>query len=336
MAKHHSVQDKYLTQWRKTGTENQLNIYFIPENKFIERGPGWKGFWREDFNILNKDGDEENFYLPEKVTAHIDSLGIDVIRKVDAEKQRELEGYARCYLSFYIALQYVRTPRHREELNKLIEAIIKKMMRADLDKPEKLKISKKDLLGAKPRNEEERKSIERALAMSDEELQKEVFEFMHGDEMRIKLTNPGHSKSILKVDKLAKKIFDVQWVFLVAPDESAFITSDNPCYTVSNTDTSMGVGILSPNAMTFFPLRPDLCVVLAPKIKSQRELFKKADKKSVREINLTTLKNSYRTIVARDMKHLEHITKGYDYKNHRASRDIAVSEFGDYVMFNIE
>lgn len=334
MAKHHIVQDKYLTQWRKAGTENQLNIYLIPENKYMERGPGWKGFWRDDFNILDKG--KENFYLPEKVTAHIDSLGIDVIRKVDAEKQQELKGYDRCYLSFYIALQYVRTPRHREELNKLIEAATKKMMLADLDKPEKLKVSKKDLLGAKPRNEEERKSLERALAMSDEELQKEVFEFMHGDEMRIKLTNPGHSKSILKVDKLAKKIFDVQWVFLVAPDESAFITSDSPCYTVSNTDTGMGVGILSPNAMTFFPLRPDLCVVLSPKFKSQREFFKKADKKSVREINQATLKNSYKAIVAKDKKHLEHITKGYDYKNHRASRDTIVREFDNYVMFNVK
>jgi len=33
MAKHHIVQDKYLTQLRKTGTENQLNIYVISENE---------------------------------------------------------------------------------------------------------------------------------------------------------------------------------------------------------------------------------------------------------------------------------------------------------------
>lgn len=329
--RHHIVQKQYLNQWVSDSSRNQLWVYSIPENKIIERGSEWKGFWRDDFNVLDKE--ESDFYLPEKVTAHIDSLGIDVIRKIDVEKQQELKGYNRCYLSFYIALQYVRTPRHREELDKLIEATTKKMMRADLDKPEKLKVSKKDLLDAKPRNEEERKSLKRALAMSDEELQKEIFEFMHGDEMKIKLTNPGHSKSILKVDKLAKKIFDVQWVFLVAPDESAFITSDSPCYTVSNTDPGMGVGILSPNAMTFFPLRPDLCVVLAPKFRSQREFFKEVDKKSVREINQATLKNSYRSIVARDRKHLEHLTVGYDHKNHRTSRDTVVREFGDYILF---
>lgn len=50
MAKHHIVQAKYLAQWQSSDTRNQLNIYFIPENKYIERGTGWKGFWRKDFN----------------------------------------------------------------------------------------------------------------------------------------------------------------------------------------------------------------------------------------------------------------------------------------------
>jgi len=75
MAKHHIVQGKYLAQWRKSGTENQLNIYVIEENQIIERGPGWKGFWREDYNVLEDEG--EKSYLPEDVTAIIDSKGIE-------------------------------------------------------------------------------------------------------------------------------------------------------------------------------------------------------------------------------------------------------------------
>jgi len=89
MAKHHIVQDKYLTQWRKSRAENQLNIYLIPQNKHIERGPGWKIFWRENFNIF--DENKQNFYLPEEVAACIDSLGIKVIRKNGARKNQKTQ-----------------------------------------------------------------------------------------------------------------------------------------------------------------------------------------------------------------------------------------------------
>jgi hypothetical protein len=330
---HHTVQKQYLTQWVSNDlAQNNFWVYSIPENKIIERGPNWKGFKQKDFNVLDKE--EGDFYLPEKVSAHIDSLGIQAIRRIDSAAQTQLQGYDRCYLSFYIALQYIRTPRHREELDKLIEAATLKFMRADLNTPEKLKVSKKDLLEARPRNEAEKRSLERALAMSDEELKKEVFEFMHGEDMRIKLTNSGHSKSILKVDRLARKIFDVQWVFLVPANNTAFITSDNPCYTVPTQKTNTGVGILSEYAMSFFPLRPDLCIGLIPKYKSQREHFKKLDRKGVREINQGTLENSYQSIIAREKAHLEHLTRKYDHKNHRSSRDTVVREFGDYILFS--
>lgn len=111
MARRHIVQGKYLTQWRKADTKNQLNIYFIPENRYIERGPGWKGFWRDDFNIF--DNDKDKFYLPEKVTAIIDSRGIEAIRNIDCVKQNQLNGEERSYIAFYVALQYIRTQIQR-------------------------------------------------------------------------------------------------------------------------------------------------------------------------------------------------------------------------------
>ncbi|MDD4762215.1 MAG: DUF4238 domain-containing protein [Candidatus Pacebacteria bacterium] len=333
MEHHHTVQKKYLAQWVSNElSQNNFWVYSIPENKIIEREPDWKGFKQKDFNVL--DEEEDNFYLPEKVTALIDSLGIQAIRRINPSVQNQLQGYDRCYLSFYIALQYIRTPRHREELDKFIEATTLKFMRADLNTPEKIKVSKKDLLEARPRNEAEKRSLERALAMSDDELKKEIFEFIHGKDIRIKLTNSGHSKSMLKVNRLAKNIFDIQWVFLAPVNRTAFITSDNPCYTVPTQKTKTGVGILSENAMSFFPLRPDLCICLVPKYKSQREYFNKLDRKGVREINQGTLENSYQSVIAKEKAHLEHLTRKYDHKNHRSTRDTIVRELGDYILFS--
>lgn len=332
MAKHHIVQDKYLIQWRKTDTKNQLNIYFIPENKYIERGPGWKGFWREDFNVF--DNDEDKFYLPENVTAIIDKRGIETIRRIDCIKQNQLSGEERSCVAFYVALQYIRTPRYREETDKFMEATIKYFMRQDISSPNKINISKDEILEHCLMNKREQEVFEKIKDMSDEEIKKQTFDFLHSNDFNIRLTNTGHSKNILKIEKLAKGLFEVQWLFLIAPKDSAFVTSDNPCFTLSL--TKIRTGLLSPNVIVFFPLRPDLCIAIKPSVKSQREHFLKLDKKKVKELNQLVLKNSYQCLIAKDKRQLENLTHNFDYRNHRKSREVVVREFGNYVMFNVE
>jgi hypothetical protein len=332
MAKHHIVQDKYLTQWRKSDTENQLNIYSIPDNKYIEKGPRWKGFWRKDFNVL--DDDKNKFYLPENVTAIIDTRGIETIRKIDGNKQNQLSGEERSCVAFYVALQYIRTPRYREETDKFMEAAIKYFMKKDISSPEKISISKDEILKHSPKDKCEQEAIEKIKDMSDEEIKNQIFNSLYSNNLHICLTNTGHSKNILKIEKLAKGLFEVQWLFLIAPKDSAFVTSDNPCFTLS--PTKIRTGLLSPNVVVFFPLRPDLCIAIKPSIKSQREYFLKLDKKKTKELNQLVLKNSYQFLIAKDKKQLENLTYNFNYKNHRKSRDVAISEFGNYVMFNVE
>ena len=331
MAKHHTVQDKYLAQWKKTETDNQLNIYVIPENKIIERGPRWKGFWREDFNMLDEG---EKPYLPEDVTALIDTKGIDAIRKIDPLKQEQLTGMDRSCVAFYVALQYIRTPRHREEVDKLIEAQTQYFMSKDLSAPEKMGLTKEKVLEHIPQNDYEKKALEQVKGMTQEEINKQLFDTISNKEYHVELTNAGHSKGILKVDRFAKKVFEIQWLFLIAPQGSSFITSDNPCFTIA--PGKIMNGLLSPLATVIFPLRPDICVYIRPGKISKVEHYMRLNRKEVRDINAIILSNSYQCAVAKDQAHLEHLVKGYDHANHRKSRDVAVSESGDYVMFNVE
>lgn len=331
MAKHHIVQDKYLAQWRKTATDNQLNVYVIPENKIIERGPGWKGFWRDDFNKLDEG---EKPYLPEDVTAIIDSKGIDSIRKIDTAKQEQLDGMDRSCVAFYVALQYIRTPRHREETNKLVEAQTQYFMKKDLSVPEKMGLTKEKILEHIPTNEYERKALEHIKGMTQDEINKQLFDTINNKGYRVELTNAGHSKGILKVDRMAKKIFEIQWLFLIAPQGTSFITSDNPCFTIA--PGKIMNGLLSPIATVIFPLRPDLCIYMKPGLKSQTEHYMQLGEKEMRDINMLILSNSYQSAIAKDRAQLEDLTKDFDHTNHRKSRDIAISESGDYVMFNVE
>jgi len=170
--------------------------------------------------------------------------------------------------------------------------------------------------------------------MTQEEINQQLFDTINNKEYRVELTNAGHSKGILKVDRLAKKIFEIQWLFLIAPQGTSFITSDNPCFTIA--PGKIMNGLLSPIATVIFPLRPDLCIYMRPGMKSQTEHYMQLDEKEVRDINALILSNSYQCALTKNREQLEDLIKNFDYTKHRQSRDVAISESGDYVMFNVQ
>lgn len=330
--KHHTVQDKYLAQWKKDGTPNHLNIYFIPTNKIQTGNTKTPAFWKEDYNILKDE--ESTSYLPENVTAVIDTKGIEAIKNIDIINKTILTGEQRSYISFYVVLQYLRTPRFREETDKMIAEQTKFLMRKDIDSVDKVSLSKETLLRETPKNDRDREAIEKIKGMTEKEINEEVFTLLHSENFGVKLNTSGHSKILLKADKHAKEFFKIQWTFLIAPKGTSFITSDNPCFTIS--PTKLMNGLLSPKSTVVFPLRPDVCIYAKPAIKNQTEQFVRLDKSQVRAINKLILSNSYECIVAKDEAQLKNLTTSFDHTNHRKSRDVSVSEFGDYVMFNIE
>lgn len=331
MSKDHIVQDKYLAQWRIPDTENKLNIFIISEQKHKESNSKWPGFWEKDFNVLEDENGTS--HLPEQVTAIIDTKGIEAIRKINAVNQEELSGENRSAIAFYVALQYIRTPRHREETDKFMAANIQHFMKKGLQTPDDVGMSKEEILKHKPVNKKEEEALKKVREMSENEINTQVFDFIHSEDFKAGLTKTGHSKSILKVDRLAKELFHFQWIFLIAPPGTSFITSDNPCFTISFQKMN---GLLSPKSRVVFPLRPDICIFINPSLKSNKELFLKLGKSEVRDINNLVVSNSYNCLVAKDKPHLQRLLKGFDATSHRKSRDVDVSENGDYVMFNLE
>lgn len=337
MQKHHTVQEAYLKQWIKSPTENYFCIYVIPENTYIEKGgPGWSGFFKNDFNILKGEG--SFYYLPEKFATRIDTLGINVIRKIDTIHKEQLSGEDRSALSAYIVLQYIRTPRYREELDKLLEKQFQYSIKKDPSSPNKISTAKEEILKHKPINKQEELALEWVRKVSNKEIESLVSQSMCGENLHLRLTKTGHSKYILKlVNQLAKELFEFRWSFLIAGKETSFITSDNPCFNISK--RKIGNGLLSPSSITIFPIRPDLCICMEhikPIMYSKTEGYVRLDKQKVKSINRMIIANSYQAVVARDAKHLKSITKNFDYKNHRKTRDIVIREKGDYTMFNIE
>lgn len=327
--RHHIVQEQYLRQWCKNTFDCQLWIYTHSDGKFFQRGPSWKGFWREDFNIYEEEGEEDAYYLPEEVTSQIDNAGMTAIRNITFSKQ--LDGYQRSSLAFYAVLQYVRTPKFRENTNSMIDAQTKHFMRLDIPTPEDVRMTRDDILKEKPKNDMEREAIEKVKNMTDEEFKQTLFDTIHGDDVHVRLTNAGHSKQILKVERNAQKVFEFAWTIMFAPQDTSFITSDAPCFAFAYKNTAMGAGLCSPNAVTIFPLSPSFCLMIDPSIKGQHEQFTKISKSGVRAINQQILKHSHDCVVAYDEIHLKRLVKNYQ---HEKGREVSVKTIGPYTLFS--
>ena len=329
--KHHIVQSKYLAQWQNTDSDNQLNIYSIPENKILKRGPAWPGFRRTDYNIL--DEDDDLYYLPEDVTEKIDTEAINVVRIIDPTSKIILSDYDRSVLSHYIALQYVRTPRYREELNAMVEKVVKQALKENV-LAKNYRFKKEDLIKFVSNNYQEKEILNILKEMSEEEINKQFFDLPNRDDLKIILTNSGHSKQILKIERLAKEIFKFDWLFLVAQKETAFVTSDNPCFVFSTSKINQGLSSI--NGITIFPLSPKVCVAVKSNSNIYRERFLNIDKLQVRDINKLILYNSHQCIVAKDEKQLKHLIKDYDFTNHKGTREVVVYNFNKFTLFNLE
>lgn len=327
--KHHIVQKAYLRQWANNG---QLNIFSILENKILERGPNWFGFWVEDYNVF--EGESGYDYAPENVTAHIDAEGLRVIKNFEFNPLY-LDGYKKSCLAFYFALQYLRTPRRRVEANKLATATFNNLYKDNF-----LKSIEEDLDISKLIEEEDNIFVKEKLkaeikGKTIEKIKSEIIELVKENNMQLEISNPGHSKQMMRLLDISEKLFYYKWTFLVAPKGTSFITSDSPCFISS--DKEFLSGILSIGTKSYFPLRPDLCLLIesVPQ-KNNKEYKLVLSKNDVKEINRLVIKNSYANIIAKDSLHLKSLVSGYDFSSHKNSNDIKIYRDGDYIIFNAE
>lgn len=286
--KNHIVQSAYLAQWNRKD-ENFFCLYIIKDNLIKEKvNSDWRGFWRKGFNVLNQDifpTDEYNY--PEKYTNYIDTPGINVIKSINTIDQRRLDKTEWTNLSLYVALQYFRTPKFRDELESIKELVVREFSN----------------------NEEKIPKID-------------------------KFVPDKHMEFILKIEKIAKKIFKFRWVFLLTPRQSSFVTSDSPCFIMGNNGSNKNKGFISPDINIIFPLRPDICLMINND-KEQDQIFFKLDKRGVKEVNQVILENAYSAVVARNLEHLTSLTKGFDYKNHKPCRKASIQEFDDYIKIDM-
>lgn len=300
--KHHIVQKAYLKQWLFK-EETDLNVYIFSEKRRDKKSPGWKGFWRKDYNILYTNSKKS--YLPEEVTSYIDRNAIEVIKKLNTNTNY-LEPKERSYLSHYVALQNIRTPRYRDLLDRFINQVycfIKPDIKKYLTSDESLNEIKKDLINLNIADNEKKNVVNEVVSLPNEKLFEWIDEGL--EKQKIGFKNSGHSKHMLgTLNYFSKVIFNKTWLFCVAPGNRNFITSDSPCLVLNSKNKC--VHFSNNDGFIFFPLRPDICLVIPPEGNSTTEQTRLLDEKLVSEINDLIFGNAYSVVVSKKSEELDY------------------------------
>jgi hypothetical protein len=329
--KHHYVPESYLAQWHNPDNQNQLQVFdhFTPDG-VKKSGASNSRFWDRDFNVLTSSKD--NYYLPEQLTQVIDTDGIETIRAINKSFGIQLESKQRSDLTRYVVLQYLRTPKYREEMDAMLNVLIGEEFRKDTLKKGGISITREEVLSDEPQTPEEEKILNDIAKMSDEEFEAIKPSAKDIQEMKMVLNTEGHSKSMMKVIDLAETIYRFQWTFFWAGKDTSFITSDSPSFSVSTNPRKPSAGLGSDDAVTILPLSPSVLLYVDNRRKSFREAHIPAPKSVVKSLNKLILMNSHKCVVARDKVHLESLLRCYRHKNRVAVR----KDFGEYTMVTFE
>lgn len=276
-----------------------------------------KSIFRED-NIYNWNAfDNEERYIIDDLITDIENVGLPVIKKIQHSPINIEERYSLCR---YIAVQLLRTPRMKEQFDKLQLALSENNLINNLKDPEKRKKLSENM------SEEQQKLI-RELAENPEEKVKEM-----NKKFILKIKNIREiwlRGSLELLEVMAGHYFEFPWYILKAGKERSFITSDNPVVTISSTKNKSLITKDDINfSETTFPLSPKLILLIRKENKnpSGNKTYKVKTPElpsSVRELNCRTAIFSDRYIVSSSenlLLRVAKITHGNWY-NMRSNKD---------------
>jgi hypothetical protein len=169
--RHHYVPKSYLIQWHNSSANGKLSLFdhFTPDGVKAS-GANNNRFWNTDYNVLSSSKDD--YYLPEKLTQVIDTDGIETIRAISKSFGTQLGSKQRSDLTRYVVLQYLRTPKHREEMDVMLDILIGEEFRKDTFEKGGISITREEVLNDGPQTPEEELLLNDIAKMSDEEFVK--------------------------------------------------------------------------------------------------------------------------------------------------------------------
>ena len=287
----------YLAQWylkNFTDKEGYFWIFDRKKNEYRKQTPKNIALQINYYTFLDKDGKKnveiENFF------SIIEGKTKPIVTKINSRTPINLNE--KIILATFISYQKMRVPDFEKKYNESYEKMLKKFNELITSSKEKATLFIK--------------RYEKATGKKANITPEKLIDFIQGDRYYVKVPRGRSLQAMLNIGKdLISFFLNMDWVFLQSPKKSSFVTSDNPVILVppGNYDPNSfdGVGIITPGAKNIIPLSQRTCLVMADY--GQRILWRVANQKEVRVINLFLAINSNRLLIARDKPLLKRIVK---------------------------
>ena len=303
--RHHYLPQFYLKNF--TNNDGLFWVFDRKNKEYRQQHPVNTALQKDYYTFRDKNGKKHTEI--EKLFSSIEGKIKPVINKIDMGNT--ITSEEKVILSFFISFQKTRVPDFEKSVNELSG----KMLTAIIQKSS----SKDDIVSF---IKEYKKNTGKKVKMSPEDL----LDFIQSNEFSIDFEREWSLPMILRLGvEFSQHFVNMNWIFLWAPKNSSFITSDNPFVLVppSNYDLKSlyGVGLITPGAKKLIPLSQRTCLMITDYGHSISN--KEIDSLTVKKINLNIAIRSDRFLIAKDkplLKKIVEITKVNEWKKKESVR----------------
>ena len=287
-----------------TDTDGLIWVYDSYKNEIKKLHPKVTAKINHFYSFDTKEG--KRLYAVEELLAILEGEVAPVIEKIHSG-QLSLGTKEKSALAYYIALQYSRTPMQREQINKMIEQVSKKMLQVTASNKDYYERTLEKTAKKHPDESE----------FSVEEMQKFIFD----DKYRIEAPKEISMQIMVQnLPEFASIFFNLGWSYYLAPKNGLFLTSDVP---LAMRQTNPNLKILGKSAAGLairgtevtLPLTSKVCLFLSPRGRSFDNQIVSRD--AVRLINARTTQNCLQYVFSSSgvlLKRLVKLTRLWKYR----------------------
>jgi hypothetical protein len=311
--RHHYLPQSY--QQRFTQADGLLCLFDRETRTFRRQSPVNTALQNEFYTITNKEGTKSDV-IEQQMLARLDGVANDVIRRLEARHTGWKDEQERVCFAIFLALFYTRTPIFDQEQTVFSEHLYRAWMKSNF-----------------PTASATTQVLEKLARKSGEELDQKTaeafFTMIRDDQYDVDVPREHIIKLMVDLSlDFAATLLMLEWTFVHAPADLAFITSDAPFMIApppGMENDPRAYGILTPGAAATIPLSPSTCLVMQQG-EGGKDRYGGIRKEAARHINENVAKNSDRFIIARDMPYLERLVKRTRVDQYRWNTRLHIQE----------
>lgn len=292
--RHHYLPQFYLQRF--AGADRRVCVFDRETKQFRRQHPVNTALENDFYTVTDAQGRKSDSL--ERAFSQLENAARGVIDRLDSGMTGWMDEDELFAFTMFIAFLYTRTPIFNKEQNALGEYLFRTTAKASHPS---LEVTAQWL-----------KQFEEDTGESAEGISPEAYwQVINGDEYDVKVPREYNIRLMLDATQhLAEVLTTLNWYFVRAPRDFAFITSDGPFVITPPNGYERdwrAYGILTPGAASVIPLSPSCCLIIQGQGDDVR--YGHVNKDTVRKINANVAQNSDRFIVGRDEAYLRRLVQ---------------------------